>query len=121
MRIAIIEDSHFMRSVTVMTVKRLYPEAELFEFADAGEALKVLRQVAPDLITLDLLMPGIGGLEFLKRVKRRKLTARIVVVTADVQPAVRERCIRAGAHAFVEKPITLAKLRAALAEESAAS
>lgn len=119
MRIAIIEDSNFMRSVTMMTVRRLYPEAELFEFADAGEALKALRRVAPDLITLDLLMPGIGGLEFLRRVKRRKMVVRIVVVTADVQPAVRERCIRAGAYAFVEKPITLAKLRAALEEKSA--
>ena len=61
-------------------------------------------------------MPGIGGLEFLKRFKRRKLSPRIVVITADVQPAVRQRCIAAGAHAFVEKPISLAKLRAALEE-----
>ncbi len=105
-----------MRSVTVMTIKRLYPEAELFEFADANEALKILPKVAPDLITLDLLMPGIGGLEFLKRFKKRKLGSRIVVVTADVQPVVRERCIAAGAHAFVEKPISLAKLKAVLEE-----
>lgn len=121
MKIAIIEDSHFMRSVTVMTVKRLFPGAELFEFGDAQEALKALRQVGPDIITLDLLMPGMGGLEFLRRVRRRKLAARIVVITADVQPAVRERCIRAGAHAFVEKPITLAKLRAALEAKPAGS
>jgi chemotaxis response regulator CheB len=56
MKIAIIEDSIFMRKVTAMTVKRLCPEAELFEFADASEALKALGRVAPDLITLDL--PG---------------------------------------------------------------
>ena len=114
MRIAIIEDSVFMRRVTTMTVARLYPEAELFEFADAGEALKAIRKIAPDIITLDLLMPGVGGLEFLRRFRRRKLTARIVVVTADIQPIVRQRCLDAGAHAFVEKPITLAKLKAAL-------
>ena len=47
MRIAIIEDSVFMRRVTTMTVARLYPEAELFEFADAGEALEVVRVHAP--------------------------------------------------------------------------
>ena len=40
MKIAIIEDSYFMRCFTVMTVKQLYPEAELFEFADAEQALK---------------------------------------------------------------------------------
>jgi two-component system response regulator CpxR len=76
--------------------------------------LQALRTVAPDLITLDLLMPGIGGLEFLKRIRRRKHHARIVVVTANVQPTIRQRCIKAGAHAFVEKPISLAKLRDAL-------
>jgi CheY-like chemotaxis protein len=52
----------------------------------------------------------------LRRVRRRKLPSRSVVITADVQPAVRRRCIAAGAHAFVEKPISLAKLRAALGE-----
>ena len=121
MKIAIIEDSVFMRKVTAMTVMRLLPDAELVEFADASEALKAIRQVAPDIITLDLLMPGIGGLEFLRRFRRRKLPARVIVVTADVQPAVRQRCLAAGAHAFVEKPITLAKLQTALAEVSAPS
>lgn len=116
MRIAIIEDSDFMRMVTAMTLRRLFPKAELFEFADAVEALKSLRQVDPDLVTLDLLMPVMGGLEFLRRARRRKLRARIVVITADVQPAVRQRCIQAGAHAFIEKPITVAKLQAALDE-----
>jgi CheY-like chemotaxis protein len=119
MKIAIIEDSIFMRKVTAMTVKRLCPEAELFEFADASEALKALGRVAPDLITLDLLMPGMSGLEFLRRVRRRKLAARIIVITADVQPVVRQRCLDAGASAFVEKPITLAKLKAALEEVAA--
>jgi two-component system invasion response regulator UvrY len=104
-----------MRKVTVMTVMRLCPDAELFEFADAGEALKALRKVVPDVVTLDLLMPGIGGLEFLKRVRRRNLAVRVIVVTADVQAVVRQRCLDAGAHAFVEKPITLAKLKTALA------
>lgn len=116
LKIAIIEDSDFMRKVTAMTVMRLCPDAELFEYADAGEALKALGKIAPDVITLDLLMPGIGGLEFLKQARRRKFAARIIVVTADVQAVVRQRCLDAGAHAFVEKPITLAKLRAALAE-----
>ncbi|MBM3852022.1 MAG: response regulator [Verrucomicrobia bacterium] len=118
MKVAVIEDSHFMRSVTAMTLKRLLPAAEVLEFADAGEALLALKKVTPELITLDLLMPGIGGLEFLRRIKRRKLQTRVIVITADVQPAVRRRCIAAGAHAFVEKPISLAKLRAALGSDS---
>ena len=121
MKIAIIEDSYFMRCFTVMTVKQLYPEAELFEFADAEQALKSIREVAPDLITLDLLMPGIGGIEFLMQARRQELQARIVVITANVQPIVRQRCIDAGAHAFVEKPITVAKLRKALEEQPVAS
>lgn len=119
MKIAIIDDSLFMRNVTVMTFRRLYPDAEVFEFGEAGEALRQLGKIAPDLITLDLLMPGIGGLQFLRRMKRRKHRPRIIVITADVQPAVRRRCIGAGAFAFLEKPVSLAKLRAALEESPA--
>jgi two-component system chemotaxis response regulator CheY len=119
MKVAIIEDSVFMRKVTAMTVKRLCPQAELFEFAEAGEALALLGQISPDIITLDLLMPGMSGLEFLQQARLRQLSARIIVITADVQPVVRQRCLDSGAHAFVEKPITLAKLKAALEEVAA--
>jgi len=115
MKIAIVEDSAFMRGLIARTLRRIVPDAELHEFADPVQALKLMPALAPELITLDLLMPGLSGLEFLRRIKRKKLAVRVVVVTADVQASIRKKCAAAGAYGFVEKPVTVAKLRAALA------
>lgn len=118
MKIAIVDDSAFMRGLIARTLRRLVPDAELHEFADPVEALKLIPALAPELITLDLLMPGLSGLDFLRRIKRKKVAARVIVVTADVQASIRKKCAAAGAYAFVEKPVTAAKLRAAFAGES---
>lgn len=118
MKIAIVDDSAFMRGLIARTLRRIVPDAELHEFADPVEALRLIPALAPEFVTLDLLMPGLHGLDFLRRAKRRKIAARIVVVTADVQESIRKKCAAAGAHAFVEKPVTVAKLRAAFAAEA---
>lgn len=118
MKIAIVEDSAFMRGLIARTLRRIIPAAELHEFADPVEALKLIPTLAPEVITLDLLMPGLSGLDFLRRAKRRKIAARIIVITADVQDSIRKKCAAAGAHAFIEKPVTVAKLRAAFEADS---
>lgn len=115
MKIAVIDDSQFMRGLIVAGLGQLYPTASIVEFADPAEALRALPALQPDLITLDLLMPGLSGFQVLEQLGGLPLHARIVVITADVQPSVRQRCAAAGVHAFVDKPVTLGKLRAALA------
>lgn len=117
--IAIIDDSQFMRGLIAKALAGLFPHARLVEFSDAPSALRRLPRLKPDLVTLDLLMPELDGFEFLARLAHYRHQPRVIVITADVQQTVRERCRAAGARAFVEKPVTLAKLRAALAEASA--
>lgn len=116
MKVAIIDDSQFMRGLIVKALKTLHPEATLFDFENPEKALAELPKLQPDLITLDLLMPHLNGFEFLDQLAKTSLRPRILVITADVQKAVRQRCAEAGVHAFVEKPVTLEKLRAALLE-----
>ncbi len=116
MKIAIVDDSAFMRGLIARTLRRVIPQAELHEFADPVEALKLIPALAPEVITLDLLMPGLNGLDFLRRAKRKKIPARVIVISADVQESVRKKCLASGAHAFVEKPVAVAKLRAAFAD-----
>jgi CheY-like chemotaxis protein len=113
--IAIIDDSKFMRSLIVKALAQLHPEAKTVEFDGAAAALRRLPRLKPDLVTLDLLMPEVSGFEFLARLAGYRHHPRIVVITADVQQSVRERCAAAGVHAFVEKPVTLDKLRTAVA------
>lgn len=113
--IAVVDDSKFMRGLILKAFAQLYPQARVVEFDNATSALRSLPRLKPDLVTLDLLMPAVHGLDFLDRIARHRHRPPIIVITADVQQSVRERCAAAGAHAFVEKPVTLEKLRLAVA------
>jgi CheY-like chemotaxis protein len=112
--IAIVDDSKFMRGLIVKALAQLYPQARVVEFDNATSALRSLPRLKPDLVTLDLLMPEVHGFEFLERLARHRHRPRVIVITADVQQSVRERCAASGAHAFIEKPVTLDKLRRAV-------
>jgi two-component system response regulator FixJ len=76
------------------------------EFASARaflDACKERPKVA--CLLLDLNMPEMGGLELLDRLRRRNIGMPVIIVTAQSDREVREQARRAGAFAFVEKPI----------------
>jgi DNA-binding response OmpR family regulator len=75
--------------------------------ADAGEvALDIAAQIRPQVITLDLRLPGLDGLEVLTRLRADPVTADagILVVSASAQLGDREQALAAGADAFLAKP-----------------
>ncbi|MBF0199819.1 MAG: response regulator [Desulfamplus sp.] len=57
-----------------------------------------------DLVILDLLMPEMNGVLFLETLQKDKITVPVVVLTADIQHTVKEKCIGLGADAFLNKP-----------------
>ena len=77
------------------------------EAGTAEEALKIARTRAPDLILMDIQLPGMGGIEGLRALRAEPSTARIpvVAITASVMLADREQVMRAGFDGFIEKPI----------------
>ncbi|ONG58757.1 PleD family two-component system response regulator [Pseudoroseomonas deserti] len=97
--------------------------AEYYEvtLASSGpEALQRAEEWMPDVILLDVMMPGMDGYEVCRRLKANPLTAQIpvVMVTALVDPAERVRGLEAGADDFLSKPVDhptlFARLRALL-------
>ena len=58
------------------------------------------------MVTLDLLMPGLSGLETLRNMKTLIPQAKFIIVTADVQALTKEELLREGAHAFLNKPVS---------------
>src|ERR1017187_1379838 len=75
--------------------------------ADAEEALKLLRDFRPDLMLVDIQMPGMDGLELTRRIKRNPLTRDIVVValTACAMKEDEQKALAAGCSGFITKPI----------------
>ena len=78
---------------------------------NAEHAFRVLDTVSVDVVLLDLRLPGVGGLEILKEVKRRRPETVVVVMTgyASVQSAV--QAMKQGAFDYVTKPFNLDELR----------
>jgi len=78
------------------------------------EAIARAREERPDLILMDIQMPEMDGLEAIRRIRAEAVdsvaTVPIVALTALAMPGDRERCLKAGANAYLSKPISLHKL-----------
>jgi len=78
----------------------------------AGEALQALQESLPDLILMDIQLPGLDGLELTRTLKQDPRTKEIIVVamTAHAMKGDRERCVTGGMDDYVSKPIRIAEL-----------
>ena len=88
------------------------PQLSLLSARDGSAALTLARQHLPDLILLDLHLPGIDGDQVLRELRADRTTAGIpvVVVTADTSPTTHQRAIDAGADQLLTKPIDVEHL-----------
>ena len=68
------------------------------------EALDRLQKDGADVILLDILLPGLSGMEVLRRAKQLQPHAQVIVVTALDQDALREQAHRYGASGYITKP-----------------
>jgi DNA-binding NarL/FixJ family response regulator len=75
------------------------------EAADGAEAAALAGELGPDVIVLDLKMPGMTGPEVIAALAARRIPARILVLTSVTDPAAAEAAVRAGAHGFLYKDV----------------
>jgi DNA-binding NarL/FixJ family response regulator len=102
MKILLVDDHAIVRS----GLRRLFaalPDVRIHEAATGREALAVVRAERPALILLDLNLPGLGGLELLRRLLIEQPEARVVVLTMHAEALYATRAMRAGAAGYVSK------------------
>ncbi|MFH1951512.1 MAG: response regulator [Pseudomonadota bacterium] len=81
---------------------------------DGEEALQSVKKEKPDVMVLDLRMPGIDGLEVLRQVKKKHPDIEVVVLTAHGTEAEEKEAFRLGASAYLKKPVEIDHLVGAL-------
>src|SRR5439155_864641 len=90
-----------------------------FEVLTAGNGLEALLHVKrerPAVVVLDVMMPRLGGLETLKRIRAFHPEAKVVVVSGRLDGEVRRQALALGAAGVLEKPVSLPDLLRALGE-----
>ncbi len=104
-RILVVDDAAFIRK---MIREILTPLGyEIVGEADNGEkAVELYRKLKPDLVTMDITMKGLSGLDAAKIIKREDPNARIIMVTAMGQEDYVKEAIKIGVKDFVVKPFS---------------
>jgi len=104
-KILVVDDEHF---ITFTLKQHLEQEGyEVFTAPSAEEGLEIYKAEIPDVLILDVQLPGMSGLELLATLKKIYPENIVIIITAfgDIETAV--RAIKSGAYDFVEKPFDL--------------
>ena len=102
-RLLVVDDALFMRKMICGVAAEAGWEV-VGEAGDGAEAVALYERLRPDLVTMDLVMPVMGGLEALRQIRARDPQAQVVVVTALDQKQALMDSIRDGAIDFIVKP-----------------
>jgi CheY-like chemotaxis protein len=112
MRILVVDDESFVRDLVQETLRaRRYTTAAA---ASGEEALEILAREAFDIVVTDMVMPGMNGLELVKRVKRQWPRTRLVVLTGFPRTADISDLLLQGADDLLPKPFRAGDLVAVL-------
>lgn len=109
LRVMIVDDALFMRNI----LKDIFEQAGYAVVAEADngeEVLPLYREVAPDLVTMDIVMPKRSGLEALRELMAADPAARVIMVSALGQEALVLEAVESGARDFIVKPFKEAKV-----------
>jgi DNA-binding response OmpR family regulator len=109
-RILIIEDDP---SITLMIRDNLeYEGFKVSSVADGSRAIQAVRSFMPDLILLDLMLPGLDGYEICSAISQSTLRIPVIILSARSQSADKVRGLQLGADDYVTKPFSLDELLA---------
>lgn len=103
--IFIIDDSRVSRMLVSGIAKKTYPEATIFEAANADEALALNIDKELTHIICDYNMPGMDGLTLCEALKKTHPKTHIFLLTANIQAAIRKKAQDMGIY-FCKKPVT---------------
>ena len=103
-RVMIVDDDASVRSLLRLTLPA--EGFEILEAADGADAISLLACETPDLVLLDWQMPGASGAEVLGTLRRRLPDVSVIVLTASIERAERDRAAALGADAFLTKPFS---------------
>ena len=110
-RIVIVEDQTAIREM-LAEILRTDPAYKIVgESGDGQLAVPLLLELKPDVLVLDARLPGLSGVDILRRIGKQLKNTRVLVFSAYESPALVREMLEAGAHGFVEKTAGLGEFK----------
>lgn len=115
MRIVVVEDETSIRNGLANMLPKLNPGYEVVGMASDGkEGLEIVNMTRPDLIIMDIQMPGMDGLTMLAKLREKRVQCKVLVLTAYSDFSYAKRAIELNIENYLLKPIKIPELKKAL-------
>lgn len=115
MKLLIVDDSSIVRRSIARNLED-NQITEVFQASNGQDAVEVFQQYEPDLVTIDITMPGMDGLSCVSQIIRLQPEAKILVISALGDEATAIEAVERGANGYVYKPFTADELNETFTE-----
>ena len=112
-KVLVVDDAIFMRRMLTDILKAGGHEV-VAEAATGKESVEQYKKTRPDIVTMDIIMPEMGGIEAVKEIIKNDKGAKILMVSAMGQQQLVVEAIQAGAKDFIVKPFEASRVMAAV-------
>ena len=109
-KILVIEDEKNIRNRIVDTLELSEEPYQVFAAQDGREGLEMARREVPDLIISDVMMPNMDGFETIELMRKRKFSARYIMVSADAMDSTMQKAISLNIE-YMTKPVVFSVLK----------
>jgi DNA-binding NarL/FixJ family response regulator len=103
LKVFIADDSLVVREHLVTMLDELAGVEIVGQAENVAEAISAIRNVQPDVVILDIGMPGGSGIDVLQNIKQDKAASTVIILTNYPYPEYRQKCLAAGADFFLDK------------------
>ena len=102
-KLLLIEDNKIFRKTFKEGLQNFFPATEIEEAADGTEALNKVEDFKPELIFMDIQLPGENGLQLTRKIKAQHPEIKIIILTTYDSPEYREAALKSQADSFIAK------------------
>lgn len=116
MKLIIIDDSKLIRIQLERSIKENFDNLEIYQAIDGDEGLNAIFKYQPDIIFLDIIMPGLTGTELLEKIQplTKSGLCKVLMISSIEDYGILQECFKLGAYDFIRKPVNEIELNARL-------
>ncbi len=116
--VVIVDDESATRKLIRKVVEKNFPHINVHEAANGFEAGEIVSTVTPDLVVLDIYLPGSNGFEVCRHIRSKKnlKKTKILAISGHPSKEIKEKILKAGANTFIDKPFKVETLSETLTD-----